>query len=87
VAGWRLSDGRERVYEHALGVGVRYRQTTRRRDPAQAARGSVPSRTKTTAASVEDRAAPSEPPTRYVAKLGVELPALLVSIRMTAFIA
>ena len=30
---------------------------------------------------------PSEPPTRYVAKLGVELPGLLVSIRMTAFIA
>jgi len=30
---------------------------------------------------------PSEPPTRYVAKLGVDLPGLLVSIRMTAFIA
>ena len=30
---------------------------------------------------------PSEPPTRYVAKLGVELPGLFVSIRMTAFIA
>jgi enamine deaminase RidA (YjgF/YER057c/UK114 family) len=30
---------------------------------------------------------PTEPPTRYVAKLGVELPGLLVSIRMTAFIA
>jgi 2-iminobutanoate/2-iminopropanoate deaminase len=29
---------------------------------------------------------PSEPPTRYVAKLGVELPGLLVSIRMTAFV-
>ena len=29
---------------------------------------------------------PSEPPARYVAKLGVELPGLLVSIRMTAFI-
>src|SRR5215467_12874015 len=29
---------------------------------------------------------PSEPPTRYVAKLGAELPGLLVSIRMTAFI-
>ena len=29
---------------------------------------------------------PSEPPTRYVAKLGVELPGLLVSIRMTAYI-
>jgi reactive intermediate/imine deaminase len=29
---------------------------------------------------------PVEPPTRYVAKLGVELPGLLVSIRMTAFI-
>jgi reactive intermediate/imine deaminase len=27
----------------------------------------------------------SEPPARYVAKLGVELPGLLVSIRMTAF--
>jgi 2-iminobutanoate/2-iminopropanoate deaminase len=27
----------------------------------------------------------SEPPTRYVAKLGVDLPGLLVSIRMTAF--
>ena len=30
---------------------------------------------------------PSEPPTRYVAKLGVELPGLLISIRMTAFVA
>jgi len=29
---------------------------------------------------------PIEPPTRYVAKLGVDLPGLLVSIRMTAFI-
>ena len=29
---------------------------------------------------------PSGPPTRYVAKLGVELPGLLVSIPMTAFI-
>jgi len=28
---------------------------------------------------------PAEPPTRYVAKLGVELPGMLVSIRMTAF--
>ena len=28
---------------------------------------------------------PSGPPARYVAKLGVELPGLLVSIRMTAF--
>jgi 2-iminobutanoate/2-iminopropanoate deaminase len=28
---------------------------------------------------------PSEPPARYVAKLGVELPGVLVSIRMTAF--
>jgi 2-iminobutanoate/2-iminopropanoate deaminase len=28
---------------------------------------------------------PTEPPTRYVAKLGVELPGVLVSIRMTAF--
>ena len=27
------------------------------------------------------------PPTRYVAKLGVDLPGLLVSIRMTAFVA
>ncbi len=32
------------------------------------------------------RCFPSEPLTRYVAKLGVELPGLLVSIRMTAFI-
>jgi reactive intermediate/imine deaminase len=30
---------------------------------------------------------PSEPPTRYVAKLGVDLPGLLVSIRMTAYVA
>jgi 2-iminobutanoate/2-iminopropanoate deaminase len=29
---------------------------------------------------------PAEPPTRYVAKLGVEIPGVLVSIRMTAFI-
>ena len=29
---------------------------------------------------------PDTPPTRYVAKLGVELPGLLVSIRMTAFL-
>jgi len=29
---------------------------------------------------------PSEPPACYVAKLGVDLPGLLVSIRMTAFI-
>jgi 2-iminobutanoate/2-iminopropanoate deaminase len=29
---------------------------------------------------------PAEPPTRYVARLGVEIPDLLVSIRMTAFI-
>jgi reactive intermediate/imine deaminase len=29
---------------------------------------------------------PSELPTRYVAKLGVDLPGLLVSIRMTAFV-
>jgi 2-iminobutanoate/2-iminopropanoate deaminase len=29
---------------------------------------------------------PSDPPTRYVAKLGVELPGILVSIRMTAFV-
>lgn len=29
---------------------------------------------------------PSDPPTRYVAKLGVDLPGVLVSIRMTAFV-
>src|SRR5665213_2769927 len=29
---------------------------------------------------------PAEPPTRYVAKLGVEIPHVLVSIRMTAFL-
>jgi reactive intermediate/imine deaminase len=29
----------------------------------------------------------SQPPTRYVAKLGVDLPGLLVSIRMTAYVA
>ena len=29
---------------------------------------------------------PSDPPTRYVAKLGFDLPGLLVSIRMTAFV-
>ena len=29
---------------------------------------------------------PSEPPARYVAKLGVEIPNVLVSIRMTAFL-
>ena len=29
---------------------------------------------------------PAEPPTRYVAKLGVEIPGILVSIRMTAFL-
>lgn len=28
---------------------------------------------------------PHDPPTRYVAKLGVDLPGILVSIRMTAF--
>ena len=28
---------------------------------------------------------PTAPPTRYVAKLGVELPGVLVSIRMTAY--
>lgn len=28
---------------------------------------------------------PAEPPTRYVAKLGVEIPNVLVSIRMTAY--
>jgi 2-iminobutanoate/2-iminopropanoate deaminase len=30
------------------------------------------------------RAFPTDPPVRYVAKLGVELPGVLVSIRMTA---
>ena len=30
------------------------------------------------------RAFPTDPPARYVAKLGVELPGVLVSIRMTA---
>lgn len=30
---------------------------------------------------------PAEPPTRHVAKLGAELPGLLVSIRMTAYVA
>ena len=30
---------------------------------------------------------PSEPPTRYAAKLGVDVPGLLVSIRMTAYAA
>lgn len=29
---------------------------------------------------------PHDPPARYVAKLGVDLPGILVSIRMTAFI-
>ena len=29
---------------------------------------------------------PVEPPARYVAKLGVEIPELLISIRMTAFV-
>jgi 2-iminobutanoate/2-iminopropanoate deaminase len=29
---------------------------------------------------------PTEPPTRYVAKLGVEIPGVLVSIRMTAIV-
>jgi 2-iminobutanoate/2-iminopropanoate deaminase len=29
---------------------------------------------------------PAEPPARYVAKLGVEIPGVLVSIRMTAFL-
>ena len=29
---------------------------------------------------------PAEPPTRYVAKLGVEITGVLVSIRMTAFL-
>ena len=30
---------------------------------------------------------PADPPTRYAAKLGAEIPGLLVSIRMTAFTA
>jgi 2-iminobutanoate/2-iminopropanoate deaminase len=30
---------------------------------------------------------PTAPPTRYVTKLGVELPGVLVSIRMTAYVA
>lgn len=29
---------------------------------------------------------PAAPPTRYVAKLGVELPGVLISVRMTAFV-
>jgi len=29
---------------------------------------------------------PAEPPTRYVAKLGVEIPGVLVSIRMSAYL-
>jgi len=29
---------------------------------------------------------PAEPPTRYVARLGVEIPGVLVSIRMTAIV-
>ncbi|HEX4518585.1 MAG TPA: RidA family protein [Gaiellaceae bacterium] len=29
---------------------------------------------------------PADPPTRYVAKLGVEIPGVLISIRMTAFL-
>jgi len=29
---------------------------------------------------------PAEPPTRYVAKLGVEIPGVLVSVRVTAFL-
>ena len=29
---------------------------------------------------------PTEPPTRYIAKLGVEIPDVLISIRMTAFV-
>jgi 2-iminobutanoate/2-iminopropanoate deaminase len=29
---------------------------------------------------------PEEPPARYVARLGVELPGVLVSLRMTAFV-
>ena len=30
---------------------------------------------------------PADPPARYVAKLGVDVPGVLVSIRMTAFVA
>jgi reactive intermediate/imine deaminase len=30
---------------------------------------------------------PGDPPTRYVARLGVDIPGVLVSIRMTAFVA
>lgn len=30
---------------------------------------------------------PAQPPTRYVAKLGVDLPGLLVPIRLTAYVA
>lgn len=29
---------------------------------------------------------PTEPPTRHIAKLGVEIPDVLISIRMTAFV-
>lgn len=29
---------------------------------------------------------PTDPPTRYAAKLGAEIPGLLVSIRMAAFV-
>lgn len=29
---------------------------------------------------------PAEPPTRYVAKLGVDIPGVLVSIRLTAYV-
>ncbi len=29
---------------------------------------------------------PAEPPSRYVARLGVEIPNVLISIRMTAFV-
>ena len=29
---------------------------------------------------------PAEPPARYAAKLGAEIPGILVSIRMTAFV-
>jgi 2-iminobutanoate/2-iminopropanoate deaminase len=29
---------------------------------------------------------PAERPTRYVAKLGVEIPDVLISVRMTAFV-
>jgi 2-iminobutanoate/2-iminopropanoate deaminase len=33
------------------------------------------------------RCFPADPPARYVAKLGVELPGILISIRMAAYVA